>query len=86
MSDVKVTGKLTWYRRVLLLAGVVAFGFIPTDAILRTALGLGNPILYQYSPKAGYVLAPNHIPFSRVAPPFRPLRRKERCSSLGCVK
>lgn len=48
-----------------LLAIMVAIVFF--DLALRLVLGLGNPILYQYSPRAGYVLAPSQTTFRFLA-------------------
>jgi hypothetical protein len=40
---------------------------ILVDLLLRVTLGLGNPVLYQYSPRAGYVLAPSQSTFRFLA-------------------
>lgn len=51
--------KSRWQRR---LASAICSGIgvvVIVDLVLRGVLGLGNPVLYQFSPRAGYVLAPS---------------------------
>ena len=67
MSGNKGEGSLSRHRNILLSGVIVLAAVILSDAALRVTLGLGNPILYQYSPKAGYVLAPNQKTFRFLA-------------------
>ena len=46
-------------RRLFKVAVAVFVVGLLFDLALRFGLGLGNPILYQYSPEAGYVLRPD---------------------------
>ena len=67
MSGNKGESSLSWHRKILLPGVIVLATVILSDAALRVTLGLGNPILYQYSPRAGYVLAPNQKTFRFLA-------------------
>ena len=59
--------QLSKCRRVFIGLLIFSLGIVTFDLALRCVLGLGNPILYQYSPRAGYVLMPSQTTFRLLA-------------------
>lgn len=67
MSENQGSNRMRKLPRILIPALAVFLAIVLFDLALRFVLGLGNPILYQYSPRAGYVLAPSQTTFRFLA-------------------